>query len=298
MLVPIEHAVLEERVSALLESPYRLLMDEVSAVIATGALSKNQKTRIERLRAKAHHWHEYALQLEGAAQHPSFSYATPDTTSEDLVAHLMKSNCCFLLPVNRQKRLAIAESYREGLGTGTEFIFGSSENTDLYLRAFHVETNRGPACFIDAIEGGVFTWKRVEEWERAGRVHELIAAIASVPSIMRPEEELIVLGEDEASQIASSLGYRKPTIFSNGQKRNVGSEQRAHRLSKPDRSWRVMPRSSLSPISDAERASFSDTVLDYLDTTTCERTAHIVSGAYAQFMRSEHAAGSYTKPAR
>jgi hypothetical protein len=285
MFAPLERSTIDDHVRGLLSSPYRLIIEELGPVIAGGSITKNRQTRIEALRTKATYWHEYASGLSLSDDH-EFSAATRTISAPALVDRLMDANSCFLLATPKSKRAAVVAGYLDDLGEGTEFIFGSSDSTRNYLRAFHVETNRGPACFIDAVEGGVISWKRTEDWERAGRTAELLYTIAAVPSITHPDENYVVFGEDEASQIASALGHRKPTIFPNGSERKNTEGLPSHRLHKPDRSWRLVPRAHFSPLGSDEIATFQNEVLAYLETATCERTARVVSGAYAHVMRS------------
>lgn len=271
------HALIQDRLRAIRDAPYRLIMDEVSFCASRAYVSKERKRRIRILERKAN-----ALETMVTEPTGSFERALEHTTPGELHERIARTpSCIFIHRNNSSRQRSITEGYAHDLRRGTELLFATFENATAYIRAFHARTVDGPQLFLDAIEGGVFSWSKLSDWNRADRISHLLTSIAAATLLTNEEENGIVLAEDEAAELGSYMGYVQNPVFAENQTvRTYGPPQRSHRIYRPALSYPVMPQSHLEPITRSEIDSFTDCVLPYLSKAPLGHRA-VVTEAYS-----------------
>lgn len=271
------HESIRDRMHAIRDAPYRLLMDEVLFCANRAYVSKERKRRIRVLERKAN-----ALETMVAEPTGTFERALEHTTPDELHQRISRTPSCIFIHRNKSsKPRTITEGYAHDLKRGTELLFATFEDTTGYIRAFHARTLDGPHLFLDAIEGGVFSWSKLSDWNRAERTAHLLTSIASSMLLINEEERGIVLAEDEAAELGSHMGYAHQQVFEENQtSRTYGTPQRSHRIYRPALNYPVMPRPHLTPITTEEIDSFTNCVLPYLSKAPLNHRA-VVTEAYS-----------------
>lgn len=242
------HESIRDRMHAIRDAPYRLLMDE--SVRYANRHSEQGERRIELLGRNAE-FLETLIPEEPAGE---FQRALAGTSPDELHERLSQTKSCLFTDRTRgAKPRAICAGYATDLETGMELLFARFPDQPTYIRVFHARTVNGPSLFVDAIKGRLFPRSNVQDWSAAGHIDELITSIAGATLLTREEEENIVFGKDEAREIANLAGYAKHPVFTPTQtNKTYGKNQKSKHLHKPTTHYPMIPKTHLDTLTASE----------------------------------------------